>query len=179
LALLDTLGLERVVLLAYSLGGEAAAAFAAAYPDRVSHLALVAPIGPRPHRARRNPVVRIYGSLLRFWPMTPLLRASTSAALRIGGFPKRLKFDEVRETLRALMSVDFAAHGERLASLEIPTLLAWCDDDRWIEPELFRDMAALCPPGPRLHFETGGHALQKTRSEEISNAMLEWLDKEE
>ncbi|MCB9598669.1 MAG: alpha/beta fold hydrolase [Sandaracinaceae bacterium] len=174
-ALLDALELERVALLGYSMGGEVAAIVAEAHPARVSHLALLASIGPRPHRARRNLLVRGLGALLDVERLEPLLRASLRLILAVGGFPKRSGFDEIQETLRTLLGADFARHGERLARLEVPTLAAWCDDDQYIEPAVFEELVACCPPGPRLHFETGGHGLQKTRAEEIARGLSDWL----
>jgi pimeloyl-ACP methyl ester carboxylesterase len=45
--LLDALGLGRVALVGFSMGGLVARAFAAAYPERVSHLALISTASER------------------------------------------------------------------------------------------------------------------------------------
>jgi pimeloyl-ACP methyl ester carboxylesterase len=50
IALLDHLGIERVVIVAHSMGGMLAVRIARAYPDRVSRLLLTAPIGLEDYR---------------------------------------------------------------------------------------------------------------------------------
>ncbi len=52
-ALLDSLGLDRVAIVGHSMGGMVATRFAATYPDSVSHLVLVDPIGLTDVRRQR------------------------------------------------------------------------------------------------------------------------------
>jgi pimeloyl-ACP methyl ester carboxylesterase len=49
---LDALGIARTAVAGHSLGGAVAAAFAAAHPERVERLILVAPLVPRPDDER-------------------------------------------------------------------------------------------------------------------------------
>jgi len=68
--------------------------------------------------------------------------------------------------------LNFDRHAENLQTLTVPTLVAWAEDDRLIEPEIFAEQTALCPDGPRLGFDTGGHNIQKTRAVELADALL-------
>ncbi|MGB8384196.1 MAG: alpha/beta hydrolase [Dermatophilaceae bacterium] len=67
-AVLDTLDLERVVVLGYSAGGPSAIQFALRHPDRVSALVLVASALPGKSGSPPRPVANLlFGSDLVFW----------------------------------------------------------------------------------------------------------------
>ena len=54
---MDDLQLEQVVVMGHSFGGALAMRLAAAAPDRVAGLALLAPVGLRPHKLWRKSVL--------------------------------------------------------------------------------------------------------------------------
>lgn len=175
-ALLDALDLERVVLLSHSLGATGVLSLAARCPERVSHLALLATPGDRPHWRVPQARMRTLAKLLD----QPLLRAGLFFPLRgafiASGFSTRLSEAERVHTMRCAAAVDFEAHGRNAAAARAPALVAWAEDDKLVPPELTRALAERLPAGPRLAFPTGGHALQKTRATEIGEALLDWLE---
>jgi len=102
--------------------------------------------------------------------MSPL-RASFQRA----GFPRSTPDAEIRRSVRVAASVDFRVIGNAIAALRMPTLHAFCDDDRLIEAEISEELAAALPRGPRLRFATGGHNLQKTMASEIAEVLGPWV----
>lgn len=174
-ALLDALDLDRVVLLSHSLGASGVLALAARRPERVSHLALLATPGDRPHWRFPQARMRTLGRLLE----QPLARAALFFPLRgafiASGFSRQLSEAERVHTMRCAAAMDFAQHGRNAEAAQAPALVAWAEDDTLVPAELTRELAARLPEGPRLAFPTGGHALQKTRATEIGEALLGWL----
>lgn len=79
--------------------------------------------------------------------------------------------DERAHTVLDDAVCDFAEHAENLAHMSHPTLVAWASDDPIIPADRSRAVAALVPPGPRLVYEKGGHAIQKTHAEELGHAI--------
>jgi pimeloyl-ACP methyl ester carboxylesterase len=84
--LLDALGIERAVLVGWSYGGGVVQTFAAQAPERVSHLVLVAAVGPAQPRSDepldrilRSPVAPAIFAWVRSIP--PLARSMTEQSL--------------------------------------------------------------------------------------------------
>lgn len=171
--LLDAVGVDRVLVVGHSVGGAVASAFAAGWPARVVGVALLASAGARPHLGFRLMPFRT----LTGWLDRPSLRDLTLAFVRrlyiFAGFPKRLPLSDIEHTTRAAALVRFEAHGERVAALQVPTLVAWAEDDPIVQASIMAAMADRAPPGPRLHFRTGGHNVQKTQAVEIGAALTQ------
>jgi pimeloyl-ACP methyl ester carboxylesterase len=175
LACLDALALTRVVLVGHSFGGPQALVAASRDPERVRGLALLASVGLRPHQGLR---------LLRGLPLvnrglaTPLLRRPLMDRVRTdfirAGFSRATPDAEIRRSLRVVAGVDFSLIDRAVAALQVPTLLAACDDDRLIEAAIADELAAALPEGPRLRFATGGHNPQKTWACEIAEVLAPW-----
>lgn len=88
-AVLDTLGLDRVVVLGYSAGGPSVIQLALRHPDRVSALVLVASALPGKAGSPPKPVARLlFGSDRVFWLLG---RVGPSLTARILGMPKRFR----------------------------------------------------------------------------------------
>ncbi len=172
----DALGLSRYAVAGHSFGGAVATAVAASDP-RVSHLALLASIGPKVHRGYRFMTRRQWTALaltLRT-PGRALLLPKLKAGFVKAGFPRSTPDHELLWTIECASRVRFREHGARLAQVEVPTLIAWTDDDPLVEPAIAHAIDALVPAGPRLRFDDGGHNLQKTRAVEIGAALEAWL----
>jgi pimeloyl-ACP methyl ester carboxylesterase len=176
-AVLDEAGVERCVAVGHSVGGAVAAALATAAPDRVGALVLLASPGERPHLGFRLMPFRVAAAgLARGWSKAATLRLTRFAYVQ-AGFPRSLDDAAVEWTARCAARVDFAAHGARvraLAARGLPTMVAWAEDDRIVEAEISRELAAIAGPGPRLRFPDGGHNLQKTRAVELAAALRGW-----
>lgn len=175
LEMIEALGLEDLTVIGHSLGGALATQLATLNPSPVSRLGLLASVGPRMHRARRQPLAPVMGWMLERRWLTRVMRPVFKRAFVAAGFPRRTPFKEIQESFRVTLAMDFEAHAQRLRQLKVPTLVAWCEDDRLVEPEIFEALSELCPEGPRLCFREGGHNLQKTRSEPIAEALLRFV----
>jgi hypothetical protein len=51
-------------------------------------------------------------------------------------------------------------------------MVAFAEDDPFIEPEIPRELGMRLPAGPRLSWARGGHNVQKTHAREIGDALL-------
>ncbi|MDG5495779.1 alpha/beta hydrolase [Niveispirillum sp. BGYR6] len=143
LALLDALGVQRASLIGNSLGGQIAWTFAAAHPDRVEKLVLVAPGGyplpgigfgqtvEPPAAAKLRPYILnkqtvrltlspLYGDPSRFGPeaVDRYYESWRSPGVRQAGLDR----------VRAYRIEDPT---DRLRSIQAPTLLVWGEKD-WL-----------------------------------------------
>ncbi len=172
-AAVDALGLSSCALLGHSMGGAVAVAAADRLGDRLDALALLASAGMRRHRRMRRWGPGLVGFLLR----TPL-RRSLLGPLRRGfesaRFPP-LDDAQILHCMGSVVGTSWSAHAAAVRRLRAPTLVAWTDDDHLIEPPISEELAAACPPGPRLTFPTGGHNLQKSQAVELGQALGPWL----
>ncbi len=178
LRLLDALAIERATLLGHSQGGAVAIAAAARWPDRVSHLALLASIGTRPHRGARRVLAPAATAHLLATPglgatLLPLYRR----LLRLAGFRGEYTAHELIHMNRCLAAVSFDAIAAALSRVVAPTLVAWADDDPWVEASVSRELDRRAPPGPRLWFASGGHNIQKSRAVELGAELVAWLER--
>lgn len=171
---LDKCDLDEVTLIGHSLGGPAAIATAAAAPERLRCLSLIASVGISPHRAYR---AIPYPPLLASVVCNPIGKRLLSRPLRKGfvkgGFSDETPTDELLFAMRAIGSVRFPAIRTAVAKVaagRIPTHVFAADDDPMIEPEIAQDLAAAL--AGRLHaFDGGGHNIQKTLAVEIAETL--------
>lgn len=173
---LDALDIGQATVLGHSMGGAVALAAAANWPDRFSHLVLLASVGTRPHRGyQRIPSPRAFGRLLAAPAVGHLLLPVYRRAMRAVGFPGSYSRAELSHMNRCIAALSFADNREAAARLAAPTMVAWADDDPMVEPEVSRALADAVPAGPRLGFATGGHNIQKSRAIEIAEALVPWI----
>ncbi len=186
-ALLDRLGLGRVALAGYSLGGRLALSFALRHGARVAALALV---GASPgiedeagRAARAAADIELAASLerdgieafSRQWEMNPLFatQASMAPALRESMRGQRLGQDARRlaAALRAFgTGFQPSAHGA-LASLAMPVLVVAGEHDAKFT-QIARDMAARIPGATLSVVPGAGHAVPIERAQACA-ALLE------
>jgi pimeloyl-ACP methyl ester carboxylesterase len=88
-----------------------------------------------------------------------------------GGFRGPYPRGAMLHTLRCIYGLDFAEHGRVVASLEVPTLVAYCENDPLIEVPIFEELQALAKPGPRLRYADGAHNPQKAHAVELGAAI--------
>jgi pimeloyl-ACP methyl ester carboxylesterase len=169
------LELDRPLLLGHSMGAVVGSAAAEQEPDLFRALALISSPGVRPHTAlRRIPAKSVHRLLSRKYvgpALAPLLRWTFAR----GGF-RGHRDDELYRTIECVAATSIPEHAARVRRLSLPTLVSWCDDDPLIEADIAREFADTCPPGPRLHFEEGGHNPQKTHAAELAERLVAWLD---
>jgi pimeloyl-ACP methyl ester carboxylesterase len=169
--LVDTLNLDRFVLVGHSMGGAVAWTFAATRPDRVSQLILVDAAGyPRPTgeaplaiRLARMPVV---GDIGIYFKPERLVRRSLSEVYadpamvtpeRIRRYADLQRFPGNREATLQRARTQEPLDPTPLKRLDVPTLILWGGKDRWVPTaDAFRFQGDI--KGAELEiFEALGH----------------------
>lgn len=153
-AVMDRLGIGRASLIGSSMGGRIAWSFAAAHPERVDRLVLVAPDGfESPGRTYGVPTrVPPFAQLLPYFMPEALVRWSLAGAY---GDASRMTEEVVRRTHEMLIAPGvrraildrIAGHvlhppEERLRSITAPVLVLWGEKDRAIPPARAEDYRA-------------------------------------
>lgn len=174
LALIEKLDTGPAVLVGHSAGAGVVAHLARHHPEQVRAAAMLAPAGPKPHLARKP--MRLLAQTLRLpgarRGLYPVIRRFYAAQ----GFPSYLTDDERAYAMMDAVEFDFAEYRSDLVQMRCPTLVAWAHDDAIIPATTFQALEQMVPNGPRLHFEDGGHSVQKAHAADIGAAILDMLD---
>jgi pimeloyl-ACP methyl ester carboxylesterase len=187
LALLDHLGLQRVAVGGHSMGGRIAWNFAAAHPERVSHLVLVAPDGFPDPRSTTEFTYQVS-------PWLGLMKLSLPAwALKMGVAPaygddKLLKPETLRryqdmmrapgvrtaliERMRQSRNSDPVP---RLQSLKMPVLLVWGEKDAFIPISNAQDYLNTIPHATLASIPLAGHVVHEEAPLPSVQAVKEFL----
>jgi pimeloyl-ACP methyl ester carboxylesterase len=170
-AMLDHLGVQKVVLGGNSLGGQIAWVLAAAHPQRVQQLVLVDAAG-YPFEPKSIP---IGFQLARIPALAPLMQRSLPRSMvensvrNVYGDPAKvtpelvdLYFDMAvregnRRALGVRMTLPRATNAERIATLKVPTLILWGGQDRLIPPDNAQRFAKDIAGSQLVMFDTLGH----------------------
>jgi len=174
----DALDIPKFSVLGHSLGGSAVLAAAALYPERVQTLTLLASTGVSQHKGipAAPPIVRAVMTTARLpilWPRAVNAIRKAYKQFRFQGVDA-MSPDEIWVHARTVWSQSFAENGRHAAKVTCPSLVAFCDDDAMIEPAIGLELAEALWSGPRImQFESGGHALQKTRADQLGPAVAE------
>jgi pimeloyl-ACP methyl ester carboxylesterase len=195
-ALLDALSLERVALVGFSMGGLVARAFAAAYPERVSHLALLSTVYERSReeqagilarlgQAETAGPARLIGAALERWLSDDFRAANPQIVARLR---ERLASNDEAGFLAAYR-VFAEADGQMTAFLErrglaedtpitCPTLVLTGELDPGSSPAMARHLAdsivgARCLILPGLR-----HMALMEAPDAVTNPLIEFLGAE-
>lgn len=170
-AMLDHLGVQKVVLGGNSLGGQIAWATAAAYPDRVAQLVLVDAAG-YPFVPQSVPLAFQVARIPALAPLmqNTLPRGMVENSVRnVYGDPAKvtpalvdLYYDmTLREGNRRALGQRFAqplaVQPERIATLKLPTLILWGGQDRLIPPDNAQRFAKDIVGSQLVVFDALGH----------------------
>ncbi|MFN3207612.1 MAG: alpha/beta fold hydrolase [Roseovarius sp.] len=177
---------DDITLLGYSMGGAIAASFAAAHPDRLRQICLIAPaglghdLGPVADMAINRPLLGKW-MMLGFYPRS--LRRSLAGErglssaipgivdLQIAESRKRGFAPAVLASLRGIMAEDLAPAHRAIADAGLSTLAIWGDADDVI-PLSGRDRLSELNPAARNVVVSGaGHALPYTHVTQVSEAL--------
>jgi long-chain acyl-CoA synthetase len=159
---LDMLGVnEPVTLCAHSFGGAVASEFAAAYPQRVARIVLIAVAG----EFRLNPLYRL------------LLRLPYSAMLALAPF--------TRKWLAAPPGILKAWYEDNLKgwngwslfrSQTVPTLVIRGHMDIVFERPMYEEVARLIPGAEEVDVGASGHMVMLERREAVNRAIERFLN---
>jgi pimeloyl-ACP methyl ester carboxylesterase len=170
-ALLDALGLERVDLLGWSLGGYVAQAVTLTWPDRIRRLVIAGsgPGGPdapaahprvaeiaEKHQATREEIAFL------FFPETEEGRAAAGEHLDLIGYGKRPPTRQESGLRQRAAIVDWTkginAAKPRLSELAVPVLVAKRVDDAMVPAENSFVIARNAPDAKLVLYPRSGHA---------------------
>lgn len=191
--LLDALGIDEVAVVALSAGGASGLLFALRYPERVTSLTLVSAGVTRvgaPEQAdadwKGRMLVRLFSHDFPYWALTTLFErwfielmgADRDVVRRLtleeGRWVKRLMESMRPASLRARgAKFDHLAPlpGERIAGIQVPTLVLHGEDDRLQLFENARFAASTIPRARLLRFKDGGHLVAITEQATIRDAV--------
>ena len=178
--LLDSLGIERVSVVAFSAGGPSALQFAIRYPERTAALVMVSAISdaslvdPRPVDPSKDPVLSIMLTDFVFWTATTCFPARALAFFGVSpAAQQRLTPEEHDRALRVLRMIlpmsmrktgnfnDPAHWFERgafdLEHITAPTLVIHATDDTFVPFAHGQHTAARIPNARLATQEFGGH----------------------
>ncbi len=177
--LMDRLGVARATLVGNSMGGGIAWRFAAAHPDRVERLVLISPEGfrppdePPPDATPRT--IPFTVRLMRYVLPTPLLRSYTAASY---ADPSRLTpavMARYRDMLLApgnrdailgrMVQMRRTDPAPLLATLHMPVLLIWGEQDRLIPFGNAADYMRVLPNATLAALPALGHVPQEEAPE--------------
>ncbi|HKU94658.1 MAG TPA: alpha/beta hydrolase [Vineibacter sp.] len=166
--LLDRLGLDRVNLVGFSLGGWLAASFATQHTRRINKLVLVAPAGLRIKEAPTVDLFRIPGEQVpemlvhNFEVIKPHLPA---------GFDVDFAVDRYRETTTVARVAWERLHDPKLPRwlhrVTVPTMLVYGEQDRIVPAAQGPHWAKLIPGATVRTFPQAGHLVLDERPEAV------------
>ena len=174
--LLDTLGLQRVVLGGNSLGGEIAWRAAWLQPARVQSLVLVDALGPAftPEAVPLGFVAARIPGLRRvteeILPRAVIVQglasvygdpARISEALVDRYFELTLRDGNRRALGQVVGQMELGKDAARIATLKLPTLILWGGRDRLIPPTVGAEFERLIAGSQRVVFPQLGHVPQE------------------
>lgn len=177
-ALLDREQWPHVALVGHSMGGAVAQALAAAQPDRVTHLALVA-TGPR---------IPVSPVILELLPDNPARLAELFAQIGFGPDTPPLLVQQAIQPLAAtdpqVSRGDFLAcgqwdAGDRLGRITAATLVLAGEKDNLLSPKAAQKLAAGIPGAVLEILPNSGHMLPVERDREIAVLLAALLERRE
>ena len=182
--LLLMLGLDEVdLLIGYSMGGSIATSFAAAAPDRVERLVLLAPAGlyhdPGELTAalRRIPgggdwVMRVLGGVIL---RRGIDGSNPDLARRQRAETRKQKYlPAVLSSLRHTLDVRLPDKHRAIAAMGIPVLAIWGEEDTVIPVSNIGRLAELNRSAEQVALKGAGHGLPDTHADEVAAAIAEF-----
>jgi len=194
-AALDRVAAElprRFALAGHSLGGAIAARYAAAYPERVTKLALLAPAGflrvasivyavlgsaPAQWLLQRRPSRGFIDRILRDSVVDP---RAIDPAIRERAFALSQEPAMRRSFARVYAAAmrefaDSQRIAEQLRTWTGPTLIVWGREDRYVPLRALRDTKAVYPGAESVIFERAGHVVMADKPAECGAALRAFL----
>ena len=185
-------GVDKVSLIAWSLGGPRAAGYAARHPDRVDRLVLLAPVFLRDEPGEPPVVVPAAGvpmgiqsqaALYELWDRQTACADQVDPAIREVIWSELLASDPVGATWgpgvrRAPTRTAWGWNADVAAQVRHPTLLVAGEADVQVSPASVRDLHAALGAQDKVFLDlacTSHNAMWETRHRLLFDASLEWL----
>jgi len=177
----DALGLTAFNLAGHSLGGNFAAEFAAARPDMVKKLVLIAPVGLW---VDEHPVTDIFTLMPNELPQALFGDPSNPVIGEL--FKPPADEDELAE-MTYLRLANFSAAGKfmwpipdkglkkRLHRIKAPTLIIWGEQDRLAPPAYGQLFASKIARSQLATIPTAGHAVNLEKAPEVAKEIHDFL----
>jgi pimeloyl-ACP methyl ester carboxylesterase len=186
-------GVERVSMVAWSLGGPRAGGFAAAHPEKVHRLVLLAPAYLRtaqagaPAKVPGGPVFTTQ-SRAEFeanWDRQVGCPAQYDPAVSASVWSEMLASDPVGATWgtgvrRAPQTTSFGWNAAAVGKMQTPTLMVAAIHDKQVLPERVRDLYADLGAKQKVLLDLGcasHNAMWERNHTMLFRASLEWLEK--
>ena len=185
-AVLDMLEIERAVWAGLSIGGMVAMRGAITVPDRVSGLILVDTHAgaETSYKKLKYRAMALGVKTVGFQPFLPavsrLMFGSTTRRQNpelVKGWQERFASVDVPSmilVLQALVRRDSVA--TRLKQIDVPSLVIVGDEDASLPPPLSREIADALPNASLVVIPEAGHLSALEKPEEVTGAMLGFLD---
>lgn len=172
----------RFVLIGYSMGGAIATAFAAANPDRVTHLVLLAPAGVEiveDRIGRFACAVPGAGDWLHAVLTPPRMRRALGplrdaptqvpgiVAVQLGELRRKGFLAAVLSSWRGMLSGPQEDAHRRIAQADVPVLAIWAQDDDVIPLRAAKLLAQWNPQARQVVVQDAGHGLPHTHADEV------------
>lgn len=178
---------DPVTLMGYSMGGAIVPAFAAAHPERVARMVLIAPVGMG-HDLGRLCAAAARLPLAGDWLMRavypfhhlraigedaeapPAIRRTQRAELRYRGF-----LGSVLASLRGLLAEPMEAVHQAVARAGIPALVIWARQDRVIPIRGRATLSRWNLAAQQEVVENAGHGLTYGHSAAVGRIISDWF----
>lgn len=178
-ALLDTLGLDKPILVGHSIGGWIAAELAVWYPERISKLVLSNAFGLR---VKGAPIPDVFA--LSPEEITGLCFENMMAAMPL--MPPEINVDFMFSQYKQLTTLASLLWNpgydpkleRRLASVNSPTLLLWGDRDRLIPPVYADTYHQLITGSKLVKLADTGHMPMFEQTTQWIDAIAQFLNQE-
>ncbi|MGJ8544061.1 MAG: alpha/beta fold hydrolase [Sulfitobacter sp.] len=185
---------DDVTLIGYSMGGAISTSYAAANPDRVRRLILLAPAGmginlaPRVKFAVKKPIIGDW-LMLALYPFSlrktlngektlpssvPGITDMQEAELDFRGF-----VPAILASLRGILATPQQAEHMKLHQMNLPVLAIWGEDDAVIPASSIGTLGAWNRNARQEVIEDAGHALTYSHTEETLAIITHWLREEQ
>lgn len=190
-AILDTLGVEKVNLVGYSMGARLALAFANQFPERLQRLFLesgTAGIADQTDREARvasdeQKADRIeregMDAFVADWEKLPLFASQQNASAEQQAFMHKQRVNQtatnVANSLRVFGTGAMPNYWSELANLQVPVVLITGLDDKKFTDINMR-MADLLPAADHIEVVSAGHNVHFEQPTTVTNILMEYAN---
>ena len=187
LDLLNHLGIQKISLIGHSIGGRLAWNFAAAHPERIEKLVLVAPDGfaSPGFEYGKSPEIGLSLQAMRYVLPKTLLRMSLEPAYanasamtdqRLTRYHELMLVPGVRPALIARLEQSILQDPNPiLTNIKVPTLLLWGDQDAMIPVANAADYLRALPNARLVRMPGVGHLPQEEAPAETALTVHQFL----